>query len=267
MTAEAVPQLLTGRRHSQVSAPRPEAGRPTTTGLPGLSIVLPCFNEEPNIGEAVRQATAAARLFSDRHEVIVVDDGSYDDTARVAANLAVADRRVRLVLHSDNRGYGAALRSGIAAARMPWVLLTDADLQFDLLDLEEFLPFTESSDLIVGYRIARQDPLGRRACAAGWNWLMRSFFEIPVQDVDCAFKLVRADLLERIELVSSGAVISAELIAKSLQAGARLTEHGVHHLPRPAGEQSGASPRVIVRAFRELLELREILRPTAHLTG
>jgi hypothetical protein len=150
---------------------------------------------------------------------------------------------------------------------MPWVLLTDADLQFDLLELGEFLPFADSSDLIVGYRIARQDPVGRRACAAGWNWLMRHVFEIPVQDVDCAFKLVRRDVLQRIELVSSGAVISAELIAKSLQAGGRLTELGVQHLPRQAGDQSGASPRVVVRAFRELLELRDILRPTAHPTG
>jgi glycosyltransferase involved in cell wall biosynthesis len=245
---------------------RADSGR-TAVGLPGLSIVLPCFNEEANVAEAVRQATDAARLFSARHEVIVIDDGSYDETFRVAAHLAAADRHVRLVTHPHNRGYGAALRSGIQAARMPWVLLTDADLQFDLLELGEFLLFADTSDVIVGYRVARRDPVGRRACAAGWNWLMRHMFEIPVHDVDCAFKLVRKDLLDRIELVSSGAVISAELIAKSLQSGARLTELGVRHRPRLAGEQSGANPRVVVRAFRELSELRGVLRPTVHPAG
>jgi glycosyltransferase involved in cell wall biosynthesis len=268
MAVEALPRFRSGGPRARPRVSNPKAGRaPVAAGLPGLSIVLPCFNEEANVAEAVRQAGDAATLFSDRHEVIVVDDGSRDATARVTAGLAASDRRVRLVMHSDNRGYGAALRSGIDAARMPWVLLTDADLQFDLLEIGEFLPYAESSDLIVGFRIARQDPVGRRACAAGWNWLMRHALEIPVHDVDCAFKLVRRDLLERVELVSSGAMISAELIAKSLQSDARLIEVGVRHRPRQAGEQSGASPRVVMRAFQELLELRDVLRPPAHSTG
>jgi glycosyltransferase involved in cell wall biosynthesis len=231
--------------------------------LPGLSIVLPAFNEEANVERSVEEALEAGRRFSERHEVIVVDDGSADETAGRAARLAAADREVRLVLHPFNRGYGAALRTGIQTARMPWVLLTDADLQFDLADLEEFLPLTSSSDLLVGYRVARSDPVGRRACAAGWNFLMRRVLELPVHDVDCAFKLIRRDLLQEIELVSSGAMISAELIAKALQSGAHLTELGVHHRPRPAGEQTGANPRVVMRAFRELFELRGTLRPTA----
>jgi len=234
--------------------------------LPGLSIVLPCFNEEANVEQAVRQAARAARRFSDRHEIIVVDDGSGDGTALVAGRLVAARPDVRLVKHPENRGYGAALRSGIRAARMPWVLLTDADLQFDLREVAEFLPLATSSDLIVGYRIARKDPLGRRLNAAAWNWLMRHLFSLPVHDVDCAFKLVRRDLLQRIELVSDGAMISTELIAKSMQSGARLTELGVHHRPRTAGEQSGANPRVVARAFLELFKLRHALRPPEHST-
>jgi glycosyltransferase involved in cell wall biosynthesis len=241
--------------------PLPKRHPGVTNVLPGLSIVLPCFNEEANVGQAVRQAVQAARRFSKRHEVIVVDDGSSDETVLVAGRLAASDHNVRLVVHPENRGYGAALRSGIRAARMPWVLLTDADLQFDLAEVADFLPFARSSDLIVGYRITRQDPLGRRTNAAAWNWLMRHMFRLPVHDVDCAFKLVRRDLFERIELVSNGAMISTELIAKSLKSGARLKELGVHHRPRPAGEQSGASPRVVVRAFLELFELRGTLRP------
>jgi glycosyltransferase involved in cell wall biosynthesis len=243
---------------------RAEAPASVPAALPGLSIVLPCFNEEANVARAVRQATEAARRFSRRYEVIVVDDGSSDDTALVAGRLATHDGSVRLVMHPQNRGYGAALRSGIEAARMPWVLLTDADLQFDLYEVEDFLPFSSSADLIVGRRIARQDPWGRRVNAAAWNWLMRRMFRLPVHDVDCAFKLIRRDILARIELVSNGAMISTELVAKSLQLGARLAERCVHHMPRPAGEQSGASPRVVLRAFLELFRLRGALRPTAH---
>jgi glycosyltransferase involved in cell wall biosynthesis len=229
--------------------------------LPGLSIVLPCFNEEDNVEQAVQQAAQAARQFSDRHEVIVVDDGSADGTGLLTGRLMASMQDVRLVQHSENRGYGAALRSGIRAARMEWVLLTDADLQFDLREVADFLPSADSSDLIAGYRIAREDPFGRRLNAAAWNWLMRRMFRLPIHDVDCAFKLVRRDLLQRIQLVSDGAMISTELIVKSLQSGARLTELGVRHRPRAAGEQSGASPRVIVRAFLELFKLRGALRP------
>jgi glycosyltransferase involved in cell wall biosynthesis len=229
--------------------------------LPGLSIVLPCFNEEANVEPAIEQAAQAASRFSDRHEVIVVDDGSADDTALISGRLMASRHDVRLVKHPENRGYGAALRSGIRAARMPWVLLTDADLQFDLRQVADFVPSAASSDLIVGYRIAREDPFGRRLSAGAWNWLMQLMFSLPVHDVDCAFKLVRRDLLQSIDLVSDGAMISTELVVRSMKSGARLTELGVHHRPRTAGEQSGANPRVVMRAFLELFRLRNALRP------
>jgi glycosyltransferase involved in cell wall biosynthesis len=238
-----------------------------SAALPGLSVVLPCFNEEANVSQAVRQALEAARRFSTRYEVIVVDDGSTDATARLATRLAAGDGHVQLVVHPENRGYGTALRSGIRAARMPWVLLTDADLQFDLAQVEEFIPYAASYDLIVGNRQTRSDPFTRRANAAAWNWLMRRMFELPVHDVDCAFKLVRRDFLDQVELVASGAMISTELIAKSLQSGARLKELGVRHRPRAAGEQSGANPRVIWRAFFELARLRGVLRTQTDLPG
>jgi glycosyltransferase involved in cell wall biosynthesis len=245
------------------SLPLDAADRPPDHGpaaLPGLSIVLPCFNEEANVGDAIRNASAAARLTSLRHQIVVVDDGSSDGTARIAAGLAERDPRVRVVVHPRNRGYGDAVRSGIAAATEPWVLLTDADLQFDLRELVDFLPVAPTSDLVVGWRRHRSDPLHRRLNAAAWNALVRSMFALPVHDVDCAFKLVRADLLGEFELESGGAMISTELLVRSLAAGARLSEVGVHHRPRVAGEQTGANPRVVIRAFRELAQLRSNLR-------
>ena len=210
---------------------------------------------------AIVEAIAAARLVSEHYEVVVVDDGSADSTAREAGKLVAANRAVRLVVHPMNLGYGAALRTGIDAARMPWVLLTDSDLQFDLTEIQTFLPFAQSYDLIVGYRIDRKDPLVRRANAKAWNWLVRQVFTLPVRDVDCAFKLIRRDLLSELELVSSGAMISTELVARCSNMGAALTEIGVHHRPRLAGKQSGADPRVVMRAFQELLRLRQALRP------
>jgi glycosyltransferase involved in cell wall biosynthesis len=220
--------------------------------LDGVSVVLPAHNEEENIAEAVHQALVAAEPVSTRQEVIVVDDGSDDATAAIAAELTATDSRVRLVRHEGNRGYGSAIRSGIAATRMEWVLLTDADLQFDLGQLSDFVPFTDDAELVVGYRADRSDPLIRRVNAAGWNAFVHVLFHLPVRDVDAAFKLIRCDALDGLELRSSGAAIDTELLAKATRRGARIVELPVLHRPRVAGEPSGADPRVIARAFREV---------------
>jgi glycosyltransferase involved in cell wall biosynthesis len=223
--------------------------------LESVSIVLPAHNEEENILEAVRQALDAAEAVSSRQEVVVVDDGSTDRTAAITAELAAHDIRVRLVRHERNRGYGTAVRSGIGAARMDWVLLTDADLQFDLAQLADFVPYTREAPLVVGYRATRKDPLIRRINARGWNALVRVLFHLSVHDVDAAFKLIRRNTLAGLELVATGAAIDAELLAKASARGAWLVELPVRHLPRVAGTASGANLRVIARAFRELFRI------------
>jgi glycosyltransferase involved in cell wall biosynthesis len=229
--------------------------------LPGLTVILPCHNEEENVAAAVSAARSAARRFARRCQIVVVDDGSTDGTGQIAAQLERAVPEVRLVSHEQNGGYGAAVRSGIRAATMPWILLTDGDLQFDLLELEGFLPHAARSDLVVGRRANRADPLARRVAAGVWNTLVRVLFRLPVRDVDCAFKLMRADAVRELPLSAEGAMVSTELLARALQGGATVIELDVHHRPRIAGEQSGGNPRVIARALRELVALRRDLRP------
>jgi glycosyltransferase involved in cell wall biosynthesis len=235
------------------------------TVLDGLSVVLPAHNEAENLTEAIREAIAAAESVSRHQEIIVVDDGSQDATAALADAFAATDSRVRLVRHERNRGYGCAVRSGIAAARMQWVLLTDADLQFDLSELSEFVPHTSEAELVVGYRAMRSDPLVRRLNADGWNALVHLLFRLPVHDVDAAFKLIRRDMLEDLGLISTGAAIDTELLAKASRNGARIVELPVTHRPRVAGESSGADLHVIARAFREVFRVwrsgHEQLRP------
>ena len=231
--------------------------------MPGLSIVLPCFNEEGNLAEVVRGALSAAGGVTKHYEVVIVDDGSTDGTAEIGAALAELHSRVRFVMHLTNRGYGAAVRTGIAACRMPYVLLTDADLQFDLGELEGFLPRLEEADVVVGYRLRRNDPPSRRLAASGWNWLVRVLYGLPFKDVDCAFKLFPRELLQGLDLSSSGAVFSTELLVRARASGAGLAEVGVHHFPRVSGRASGGSPRVVVRAFRELARLHPSLHRAA----
>jgi glycosyltransferase involved in cell wall biosynthesis len=228
--------------------------------LDGLSVVLPCFNEAGNISQAIRDAMLAAERVSDRYEIVVVDDGSHDATAEIGARLAQTHASVRLVIHLSNRGYGAAVRTGIAAARMQYVLITDADLQFDLKEIDRLVEVLGEADVVVGRRLRRNDPAGRRGAATAWNALVCSLYGLELRDVDCAFKLFPRELIQRLELRSDGALFSTELLVKTLATGARVGEVGVHHYPRISGRPTGGNPRVVVRAFRELARLHPSLR-------
>jgi glycosyltransferase involved in cell wall biosynthesis len=260
MTATASPQTLPA-----AVVPPPAIDAPTGQALRSLSIVLPCFNEADNVAAVVANAAAAAELTSEDYEIIVVDDGSSDGTTQIATALVAADPHVRMIVHTRNRGYGDALRSGIDAARMEWVLLTDADGQFDIRDLADFVPDAAAADAIWGRRILRRDTLTRRASAAAWNRLVRTLFRLPVSDIDCGFKLIRRTILQRFELQTSGAMISTELAVRCRAEGARFAEIGVHHHPRLAGQETGGDPRVVLRAFRELGALYPSLHRLSHL--
>lgn len=230
---------------------------------PHISVVLPAFNEEENLGQTLLELHDYLQKAFPSFEVIVVDDGSSDGTARVAEEWTRRDARYRLIRHGSNRGYGAALRSGFAAARGELVFFMDSDGQFDIRDLDRFLPHIGEYDGVIGYRMRRRDHLGRRINAFGWNLISRALLGLPFRDVDCAFKLYHRRVLEAVRIESSGAMINAEMLAKIRSRGFRLKEVGVNHYPRRAGTPTGGNPRVIARAFRELFSLYGRLRAEA----
>jgi glycosyltransferase involved in cell wall biosynthesis len=224
-----------------------------------VSIVLPAYDEEPNIEQAIAEATGAAERLFGEHEIVVVDDGSSDRTAELAHAVSARDPRVVVVSHGENRGYGEALRTGFRHSRLDFVFFTDADLQFDLSELEEFLQYAGTVDVVAGYRLNRQDPLARRVMAYGWNLLVRVLFYVPVRDIDCAFKLFDRSVLQDVDIESVGAMVNTELMVKLGRAGASVVEVGVTHRPRRAGKARGADPRVILTALREVRRMRKRL--------
>ncbi|MBI2773048.1 MAG: glycosyltransferase family 2 protein [Chloroflexi bacterium] len=229
------------------------------TRLPGLSLLLPAYNEEANIADAVGAAVALLPRFTDDLEVTVVDDGSADRTGAIVDAIAASDPRVHVVHHRPNRGYGGALRSGFAASTKPYLLLTDSDLQFDLADLDRLLSRLDRAEVVIGYREKRADPAKRRFIAWVYNRIINVLFLAPFRDVDCAFKLFRRDVFERVPLSrvrSDGAFFSPELLLVLRSAGVRIAQVPVRHFPRRAGEEKGATLRVVVRAMRDLLRLR-----------
>ena len=227
---------------------------------PELSLVFPVFDEEENICPLLDSAVALGRRLGRSFEIVVVDDGSRDESAgRIAAAKALHPE-IRTVHHAANRGYGAALRSGLREARGALVFFSDADLQFDLDEVERLLAHTGSFDIVAGYRAPRRDPWGRHALAWGWGTLVNALFALGVRDIDCAFKLFRREVLDAIPIASLGAFINTEILVRARAAGFRIRQVPVTHRPRRAGQASGARPRVIARALLELATLYRELR-------
>ncbi len=227
---------------------------------PALSLVFPVFDEEENLETLLETALATgARLASDL-EIVIVDDGSRDRSAEIIDRWQRSDVRVRAIRHPDNRGYGAALRSGLREARGDLVFFSDADLQFDLADLEKLLDHTDEFDIVAGYRWPRQDPWPRRCLAWGWGRLVRLLFGLRVRDIDCAFKVFRRAAIESMPIASLGAFVNTEILVRAEAAGCRIHEVRVTHRRRRFGQQSGAHPRIILRALVEMATLYRELR-------
>lgn len=223
------------------------------------SVVLPAFNEEANIEQVVRDCVAYLDGTGLDYELLVVNDGSKDRTGEILGHLEAEFPRLRPQHHPQNRGYGAALRTGFDAARKPFVFYMDGDGQFDIRELDLLLPLaTDEDHIVTGFRIKRNDPFLRRLNARLFGgWLVRILLNVYVRDLNCAFKLIPRKVLQAIRLESTGALINAELYGRAIRKGFRIKEIGVHHYPRTAGVQTGAHISVIFRAFYDLFRLRQ----------
>ena len=223
----------------------------------GISVFFPAYNDEASIASLVNDALSVLPSLTDDFEVIVVDDGSTDNTAAVLDELARADMRVRVVRHESNRGYGGALRTGFASATKELVFYTDGDGQYDVREITLLRPLlTEGVDIVNGYKIKRADDLQRRALGAAYNRLAHLLFSIPIRDVDCDFRLIRRRVVERVGLVSSSGSICVELVHKLHRAGCVFAEVPVHHYPRAHGRSQFFTLRRVGRTALDLLSLR-----------
>jgi len=218
-----------------------------------LSAVLPAFNEEENIETAVKRMAETLEALQFREwEVIIVDDGSADRTGEIADRLANSDPdRIRVFHHQPNLGYAEALKTGFTAARHQLIFYTDSDNQFDVRELRGLLPLIEDADIVCGFRIYRFDPLTRLIMSWGFNLLVRLTFRINVRDIDCAFKLFRREVFDKVTIETKKFFVDAEVLAKARYNGFRMVELGVRHYPRPAG-RSSIRPSHVLSTLREL---------------
>ncbi len=223
-----------------------------------LSVFFPAYNEESNLSTTVEKALKVLeKLNLKRYEVIIVNDGSKDKTGEVADQLAKTYKEVQVIHHPQNKGYGEALKSGFYSSKYDWIAFNDSDGQFDFSEITKLIEKTDEADFIAGYRINRQDNFIRKLNGWGWTFISNLFLGIGVRDVDCAFKLLKKEVIEKIPKLKSsrGGMISPELVALTRRKGFKIVEVGVHHYPRKVGEQTGANLKVIITSFVELFKL------------
>ena len=227
-----------------------------------LSVVLPAYNEAENIGRVIANVV---EYLGDRpidYEIIVVNDGSTDATKAIVMELIAQNDRIHLINHPQNLGYGSALRSGFDQAMHEYIFLTDGDGQFEISDLDQFLPYIYNSQgeilskIIIGYRAKRADVFVRSLNAWLYHLFIQLVLGLKVRDIDCAFKLLPRSIYQAIKPIkSNGALFSAELILKIQNLP--IIELPVKHLPRKFGVATGANLKVILKMFWECWKLKK----------
>jgi len=206
--------------------------------MPGLSVFFPAYNDAGTIASLVITSVKVAATLTDDFEVIVVNDGSKDDTPKILDELArIYPDRVRIVHHDTNRGYGGALRSGFAAARKDFVFYTDGDAQYDPSEMTVLWgKMTDDVDWVNGWKISRSDPLHRIIIGRIYHHMVKLLFGLKVRDVDCDFRLMRRRIFEVVRLEKNSGVICLEMMKKFQDAGFRVAEQPVHHYHRAHGK-------------------------------
>jgi len=226
-----------------------------------LSVFFPAYYDEKNIEKVVTKAVEVLEeIRLNDYEVTIIEDGSPDKTGEVADKLAERFPKVKVIHHKQNMGYGATLYEGFTTAKMDYVFYTDGDNQFDLEELKKFVAIVPFSDIVVGYRKKKQYSLYRKMTSFVYNILLRLIFDIDYIDIDCAFKLIKRDLFDKISIKTKDAFIDAEILIQAGLLGYKSTEIGVKHLPRVDGISTAARPSIIIKTIKEIIQFRKDIK-------
>lgn len=229
-----------------------------------LSVFLPAYNEEKMLAKTTKNVDEILRKTATDYEIIIINDGSQDKTGEIADKLASQNNKIKVIHHHPNRGYGAAVKSGTYAARYPWIVLFDADGQFDFREITKFLKKQKetNADIVWGYVLDRKVPFTRKVNTFLWRLVVLLVFGLRLKWIDCGFRLFRKEVVQKISKLESerGAFISSEFLIKAKKAGFKITQVMVHHYPDIAGGSTGADLKVIIKSFVDLFKLWKKLR-------
>lgn len=224
---------------------------------PSISVFFPCYNDSHSIGKLIDDAHKTLKTLTSKFEVIVVDDGSRDDSQHVLRDYQKKYPETFLpIFHKKNQGYGGALKDGFKNSRYDLIFYTDGDGQYDVTELPLlFSLMTKDVNFVNGIKMERQDFAYRVIVGNFYALCTRWLFLLPIFDVDCDFRLIRRSLLTRLSLKSDSGSICVELVKKSQRAGAKFRQVSVHHYPRKFGNSEFFNPRHLIKTFKEIVPL------------
>lgn len=227
-----------------------------TINKPSISIFFPCFNDSKSIHKLVEDAFATVKKISSNYEVIVIDDGSTDNSQAVLKQLSKKHKLLKLIFHNENKGYGGALQSGFKKASKNLVFYTDGDGQYDIRELPLLVSMmTKDVNFINGIKMTRHDPTYRIVAGNLYSFVTRWLFWLPIYDIDCDFRLIRKTIIRKLELNSSSGSICIELVKNSQRSGAKFRQVSVHHYQRRYGQSQFFRPKRLLITFWELFNL------------
>ena len=204
--------------------------------LHSLSIFFPCYNDAGTIPTMVIRAAQTARQVTDDFEIIVLDDGSHDDSVQVLQEVQCAIPQLRVIEHDQPSGYGGNVRAGIAASTKEWIFYTDGDAQYDVRELGLLVEALQPGIGVVnGWKIKRKDPLHRIIIGLAYQYFVKLMFGLQIRDVDCDFRLMRRSIFDTVELESVTGTITFEMVKKIQDAGYQFAEVPVNHYYRQYG--------------------------------
>jgi glycosyltransferase involved in cell wall biosynthesis len=227
--------------------------RVSSASSPSLSVFFPVFSDEATVQLVAEKALRVAESLTDEYEVVIVDDGSPDRAGEIADKLAVDHEEIQVVHHERNLGYGAAVRTGLAACRCEWICYTDGDDEYDLYDLKKLWQLRDYYDLILTFRYVRRYSGFRIVVSQVYNRLLRRMFYTRFRDVSTGLRLVRKDIVDQLELHSDSPFIGAEIAIKTMLKGYRVGEMGIQTFPRQFGSGNSTSPQNIYRTIVDMI--------------
>lgn len=222
----------------------------------GISIFFPCYNDSKSIKNLVEDAITISKGFTNKFEILVIDDASVDNSRQILEKLSRKYKNLKLIFHQKNLGYGAALRSGLKNAKYELIFYTDGDGQYDVKELPILLSLmTSDVDFINGIKMSRHDPTYRIVVGNLYSFLTRWLFWVPIYDVDCDFRLIRKTLINKLILQCNSGAICIELVKKAQIAGAKFRQVSIHHLERKFGISQFFRTDRLIKTFLELFLL------------
>jgi|SRR3989338_233943 len=218
-----------------------------------ISAFFPVYNDAGTVELMAAKLDKILNEYAKDYEIIIVDDASPDSSGRIADELAKKNKKIKVIHHKNNLGYGGALKTGFYSCKKDLIFYTDGDAQFDVYELPKLIPFIDEYDVVNGYKIKRADKFYRKIMGNLYNLIMHILFNLKVKDVDCDFRLMHRYIFDNVKLESNSGLICTEMMKKIQDTGYTIKNIPVNHYPRVYGHSQFFRPKRILSVLIGLI--------------